>query len=277
MKTNTQKTNWIIDAVLFAGMILASLFDLTGLSLHQWLGAAVGALAGYHLFKHWTWVKTVFARLFGRTSNQARLYFLVDVGLFSSLTLVLLTGLAISTWFNFSSLDFSAWRHVHVTATIAALGFILVKIAIHSRWIIHTARRSFWPEQPAPAPLVGHTLAAQPLPVGGLPASVKTKISRRDFLKLMGISGAATLVALNGVIDAIEDVEADPSASQQESSPSTITTAALSGSESRLTDQESSSSSSCSLRCNRRCSFPGHCHRYQDANKNGRCDLGECL
>jgi hypothetical protein len=33
----------------------------------------------------------------------------------------------------------------------------------------------------------------------------------------------------------------------------------------------------CSVRCRRGCSFPGHCRRYIDSNGNGKCDLGECL
>jgi hypothetical protein len=31
------------------------------------------------------------------------------------------------------------------------------------------------------------------------------------------------------------------------------------------------------VRCDRRCSYPGHCRKYTDSNGNGRCDLGECL
>lgn len=33
----------------------------------------------------------------------------------------------------------------------------------------------------------------------------------------------------------------------------------------------------CSVRCNRKCSYPGRCRLYADANGNGLCDLGECL
>lgn len=33
----------------------------------------------------------------------------------------------------------------------------------------------------------------------------------------------------------------------------------------------------CTVRCGRRCFYPGHCRRYRDTNGNGRCDLGECV
>jgi hypothetical protein len=34
---------------------------------------------------------------------------------------------------------------------------------------------------------------------------------------------------------------------------------------------------SCTVRCPNGCSYPGGCRRYYDGNKNGKCDLGECL
>ena len=66
MKQDKQKRNWIIDAVLFGGFLVALWLDLTGVAVHQWLGIAVGALAGYHLVAHWSWVEAVTSRLFGR-------------------------------------------------------------------------------------------------------------------------------------------------------------------------------------------------------------------
>ena len=73
MKQNKPKTNWLIDAVLFGGFLLAQWLDLTGLPVHQWLGLGVAMLAGYHLAAHWSWVKAVTERFFGRTSRQARI------------------------------------------------------------------------------------------------------------------------------------------------------------------------------------------------------------
>ena len=33
----------------------------------------------------------------------------------------------------------------------------------------------------------------------------------------------------------------------------------------------------CVVRCSKGCSYPGQCRKYTDANRNGRCDLGECI
>ena len=72
MKTNKQKHNWLIDATLFGGLLLAFWLELTGVEVHQWLGVAIAVGAGYHLLTHWAWVKSVTARFFAQTSEQAR-------------------------------------------------------------------------------------------------------------------------------------------------------------------------------------------------------------
>ena len=81
MTQNKPKTNWLIDAVLFGGFLLAQWLDLTGLPAHQWLGLGVAVLAGYHLTAHWSWVKAVTERFLGCTSRQARTFYAVDAGL----------------------------------------------------------------------------------------------------------------------------------------------------------------------------------------------------
>ena len=53
MNAKRQRSNWLLDAALLSGFLLAMLLDLTGLGIHQWLGIAVPVLAGYHLIRHW--------------------------------------------------------------------------------------------------------------------------------------------------------------------------------------------------------------------------------
>src|SRR5512137_2410046 len=118
MTQNKPKTNWLIDAALFGGFLLAQWLDLTGLPVHQWLGLGVAALAGYHLAAHWGWVKAVTGRLFGRTSRQARTFYAVDAGLAAGFAAILVTGLVISTWLNLALTSYAAWRTVHVVASV---------------------------------------------------------------------------------------------------------------------------------------------------------------
>jgi hypothetical protein len=256
MTQNKAKTNWLIDAVLFGGFLLAQWLDLTGLPAHQWLGLAVAALAGYHLMAHWNWVKAVTARFLGRTSRQARTFYAVDAGLVAGFAAILLTGLIISTWLDLALSNYAAWRNIHVAASVATLTLVVAKIGLHWRWIIDVARRRILP---APAP-TGESGTAQPVPVAA-------QVGRRDFVRLMaGVGVMALLAGANALTGSAGD-QVEASVVEQTAS-NTLAQAATS---------TTRMSSACSVRCNKGCSYPGRCRRYVDTNNNGRCDLGECL
>jgi hypothetical protein len=252
---NKQRINWIIDAVLFGGFVLALWLDLTGRAAHQWLGLAVGALACYHLAVHGRWVAAVTGRLFGRTSRQARLFYAVDAGLAVGFAAILVTGLVISTWLDLALASYATWRTVHTLASVLTLALVVAKIGLHWRWVAGVARRGIFPAPGRPA----SPGAAQPM-------SGSIRVDRRDFLKLMGGVGAVSLLAGMQALGGGSDRTQASSAVQASSGES-----ALAGASSEST------SGSCVVRCRRGCSYPGHCRRYVDDNGNGRCDFGECL
>ena len=257
MKPNKPKTNWLVDAGLFGGFLLAQWLDLTGLSVHQWLGLTVGALAGYHLIAHQSWVKAVTGRFFGRTSRQARTFYAVDAGLAVGFAAILVTGLVISTWLDLTLANYAAWRTIHVAASVVTLALVVAKIGLHWRWIVGVARRSILP---APVP-DGRPGAMQPVPVAAL-------VNRRDFVRLMaGVGAMAVSAGANALSSAAGDnVEASSTAQTPVSTQAQAVA---------LT--RSTSNTSCTVRCNKGCSYPGRCRRYADTNNNGRCDLGECV
>ena len=86
------------------------------------------------------------------------------------------TGLVISTWLNLSLTNYAAWRSVHIAATIATLVVTGVKIILHRNWILQVARKWVF------SPSASATTIAPPA------------LARRDFLGLMGVVGAATLL-----------------------------------------------------------------------------------
>ncbi len=312
MLKNHQLWKWFVDVTLFVGLILAAMPDLTGLPLHQWLGLGVGLLAGYHLLAHWTWIKAVSGRLVSSASSQARRYYLVDAGLFTGFSLILVTGLGMSTWFDLALQAYDSWYNLHVLATIGTLALTVSKVGLHWRWVINVGRRiTGSPARPAgrtgPAPAP----ARVPLKPAVLGAPVDT--GRRDFLRLMGVVGAAAVVAAYSALGEGEQVAAEvaqseqasaaqssaqpaanssgsvePSATIQQSTAqptagSTPTVTQSPASQATATSSSSAASSSavedstsCFVQCNRRCSYPGHCRRYRDSNGNGRCDYGEC-
>ena len=264
MNTN-QKTNWWIDLILFAGFITTFFLDLTGVVAHQWIGIFIGALAAYHLFLHLNWVEAVSKRFFGKTSGQARLYYAMDAMLLIGFAVIAFTGMVISTWLNLSLSNFTTWLNVHITASITTLLLLLLKLALHWRWIARIARNIWVPPILDPA----KKAVAQPFKVSS------GAMGRRQFLQVVGVVGAASFLAL---INATKGLAENAATLEDSDTTADIATQTTSSTVSTIGSSSSSlSSSSCTVQCRKNCAYPGHCHRYVDANNSGRCDLSECI
>jgi hypothetical protein len=288
MINNNQKTTWIVDAVLFSGLIGAFFMDETGLPFHQWLGIAVGIISNYHLLSHWRWVKSVAGKFFEKTAGRHRLYFVIDSLIATGLITIVTTGVAMSTWLNLNLANYPVWKMVHITASIITVLVTLFKIGLHWKWIVKTVQRfSFRPAVQSPQWATAR-----------IPVVSNEMVGRREFLKMMGVVGAATVLASIKAIDELNDqatiasltqtTESETTQSQsvsnttEQSTSSTIATETSSDTTVQQTNTyatnltDSQSSISCTSPCRDRCSYPGRCHRYTDLNSNELCDNGEC-
>ncbi len=286
MNKNRAKNRWIINVVMYAGFTLMFFLDLTGVIVHQWLGLAVGVIALYHLLDHWDWVGAVSKRFLGKTSWQARLYYLVDAGILLGFLGILFSGLGISTWFSVLVENQIGWIDFHVVVSAVTLLLIVIKVIAHRRWIVKTA--SGWLSQ-APAAQKPR-LAPQPVRQPG-------SMDRRDFLKLAGVVGAAAAVALLNIADSVADAATGGSSLSASTSGSVdsgaqvltlddvkyyeedstlVQSESASQNGSAVTEQSSTTAYCRSCRKGRHCSFPGDCRDYADTDGNGLCDLGEC-
>lgn len=260
-----QISKWLVDITLFASFLLAFFLDLTGLEMHQWIGVAASGLAVYHLGAHWNWVCTVTERFFGKTSARARLYYLVDALILIGFYIIGLTGLVISTWLNLSLSNGDLWLQVHILVSIITLILTVAKIGLHWRWVATTTQKIF---SPPGQPAQHESPAARPVPA----AAASQQVSRRDFIKVMGIVGMMSALALCNAASGLRKASAGQSGAAQTSAE-----AAASSQQTRLDGSLETSGQNCSVRCERRCSYPGHCRRYTDANGNNLCDNGECV
>jgi hypothetical protein len=199
---HTQEKRMLLDAALFIGFIACFFLELTGLDLHQWLGVAAGAVGIYHLVTHWNWVRAVSQRFFGKTSGQARTYYLLDATILAGFAVMIATGLTISSWFNLALANYAAWLTVHITSAIVTLLAVTVKVWAHGRWILNTGKKLF---------------GIKPQPAGQASGQAAIFHERRAFLRMAGVVGAASLVAFSSSIKGLAQATA-PAAETPESS-----------------------------------------------------------
>lgn len=268
--------NYGIDALLLVGFLVAFFLDLTGLDGHQLLGAAVFVFSAYHLILHWDWVKAVTKKLFEKVAPLAKAYYILDAVLLVGLMLITETGIIISSWLNLELTNYTLWLDLHILVSVATLAALVLKIGLHWKWIVSTTRRIFTRTQPRLVLPGAPALKPQPVPVNA---------GRREFVSLMGVVGAASVIAAaSGMQSLTSTAPETASAAAAAATPqaSSSTTSSKSGSSLQSAPSSSASSSSstttaCRISCNKGCSYPGRCRRYVDAYGNKKCDLGECL
>lgn len=281
MKNNKQKTNLILDILLFAGFILCFFLDFTGLTLHQWLGVLLCGAAVIHLLLHDSWVKNVLRR-FSDLRARLQILFLLDAAIAFGFVGILVTGLIVSTWFNLPLTSISGWIDIHTAFSIETLFFLLVKVGFHWRWISCAIRTLVAKRRVPKTTAFNPSLTPAPQPAG-------KQINRRDFLAVMGVAGVASYLAVHNLLkedqlvasaqSVIETATATApptteAAAVQSSSTAELMTTTIPTATQVPTQQ---AAYTCTVLCRDGCSFPGRCRRYVDTNGNNLCDNGECL
>jgi hypothetical protein len=261
-----QKTYWWVDIVLFFGFVVAFFLSFTGVELHQWIGIFGGLLAAYHLLIHWDWVDAVAKRLSASTGAVIWLKFITDGVIMSGFVAIILTGLVISTWLNLPVSDVTGWLSLHIITSITTLLALLVKLVLHWRWISRTTKDVVQSKTILPA--ASHQLV--PVPVQ------RQSMDRRDFLKVMGMLGGASLLAFLSATWSLASLQDESSTVASLSESGASSSSDPDSSRYMSSSPFASSSSSCFIQCNRRCSYPGHCRRYTDTDNDNYCDLGQC-
>lgn len=183
----TTKKNWLIDAALALGGLLAALSGIyflylptggyqggrnpmygitilferhTWQELHTWSGVAMIAVAAIHLAIHRRWVKMMAVRVASviRAGVSRGARWNVAINLIVAVSFVLVSASGIYLLFAPAHGDSAvAWDMIHTWSGVTMIAAVAVHLAIHWRWIKNvTARlpRSLWPERSAPASTV---------------------------------------------------------------------------------------------------------------------------
>lgn len=142
---NPTKTNFLVDALIFAAFLVAMDPRLTGIAIHEWLSFAFAGTIIVHLLLHWQWLVATTRRFFGKLVGQARLNYALNALLFIDFTLIIFTGVMISEsalpalGINLSG--GSAWRMLHSQTADLAVLLLGLHVALHWKWIVNTFKR----------------------------------------------------------------------------------------------------------------------------------------
>jgi hypothetical protein len=287
VQMKSQKTNWWLDAVLYAGFLATFFLNITGVEIHQWIGLIIGFLVLLHLVLHIDWVTMATTKFFDKLPNSARLNLVLDAGIGVGFFSIIFTGIVMSTWLNLAIANYSAWSTIHTLLSVFTLFVLVFKLILHRKWIVCTAEKYIFHRDPRKAPVSS-----------GIPVAAIGRINRREFLKVGALAGAGAVIGIVQFHNILEETlvqkttsnpilnsatvgatSTDPQTVQHtaanEYQASTISPAQPTAIP--ITSQaDNQSATDCQVQCSRGCSFPGRCRRYADSNGNGKCDRGEC-
>lgn len=149
IKPNMNKTKFVLDILLTAAFVVSMKPVFTGENWHEWIGIGLGGAAIIHILINLKWVISVTRRFFGKVPRQARINYLLNLLLFVSFFLTVISGLMISKNLNTAqalslSRDASMnWKQIHAWIPNVTLLIIGVHLALHWKWIAHTGQRFF--------------------------------------------------------------------------------------------------------------------------------------
>lgn len=111
-----------------------------GLSFHEWAGLIIGIFFILHKILNWGWIKKVTMSFFRKCSGRARLNYALDVLLLAGITIMILSGIAISRTIDFSWLSLGGsrmfWRVMHTSSSYITLALFGIHLGLHWNWVL---------------------------------------------------------------------------------------------------------------------------------------------
>ncbi len=175
------RINWLIDASVFIGGVIASISGIyflflpsggyrggrnpfygitiffnrhTWEDLHTWLGIVMIIAALVHLMIHWTWIKMMIKRTIdvvrtrdSKMSQGAKINLAIDAIVGISFIITAISGLYFFFFPEgsrvFVLFNNATWDLVHTWSGVIMIIAILVHLAIHWHWITNVTSRFF--------------------------------------------------------------------------------------------------------------------------------------
>ena len=134
------KLYFVLDILIFTGFLITFEPQITGESIHEWLGAAFFLTLLVHLLLHWNWVVKTLAKFFKKMPALQRINFTVDFFIFVAFIVVNLSGLMISktvlATFGITLPRGGEWKTIHSLSADVALYLAAAHFALHWNWLV---------------------------------------------------------------------------------------------------------------------------------------------
>jgi hypothetical protein len=111
-----------------------------GISFHEWAGLLIALFFLLHKILNWSWIKKVTLSFFKRIPGKTRFNYFLDILLLTGLTLIILSGIAISRTIDFSWLNLGRspgfWRIMHTSSSLLVLALFGIHLGLHWKWVL---------------------------------------------------------------------------------------------------------------------------------------------
>lgn len=141
-----------LDATLLVSICALQTLHFTGLVLHEWLGLAVVPLILTHLLLAWSWIAAETRRFFTSQSARGRVNYLLNLGLFASVTAATYSGILISqtaipalTRSKTAPYIDWKWDKLHNEFSVITVILVGLHLAVNWEWALAAGQRIFRP------------------------------------------------------------------------------------------------------------------------------------
>ena len=139
------RTKLLVNSILAISFSVISAPHLTQIPLHEWLSVAFIALIFLHLILSWNWIVGVTRRFGSTLRGSTRFNFSWDVILYTTMTVVMVTGVLISEAalpaLGFLRPHDRFWGIAHTLSSQLILVLVGVHLAMHWDWVVAALRR----------------------------------------------------------------------------------------------------------------------------------------
>ena len=157
-KMSPAKRNLYVDIGLLGVFLVTLAPDLTGLTIHEWLGYALGGAILTHLILHWKWLVATTKRFFGKMNRQQRINYAMTFALLGAFLGTGLTGLLMSDTLGLG-IGGDLLEDVHEAGANVSMLLVGGHLVLHTKWLWNNAKRYLIPKpvikalEPALAPV----------------------------------------------------------------------------------------------------------------------------